>query len=183
MELSLRWARRCRDEFERLREPERAVRHRAGRHVRDACARSRSPRWSSSTCPATRSAASASASRRTTMRRIVAHTPHRLPAHKPRYLMGVGTPEDLVEGVAARRRHVRLRDADAQRAQRPPVHALRRPAACATRATRTTSGRSTRPAAATPARGFSPRLPAPPRPLRRDARRRCWPASTTCTTT
>ena len=33
------------------------------------------------------------------MRRIMAHTPHRLPAHKPRYLMGVGTPEDLVEGV------------------------------------------------------------------------------------
>jgi queuine tRNA-ribosyltransferase len=33
------------------------------------------------------------------MQRIVAHTPHRLPAHKPRYLMGVGTPEDLVEGV------------------------------------------------------------------------------------
>ena len=35
------------------------------------------------------------------MRRIMAHTPHRLPAHKPRYLMGVGTPEDLVEGVAS----------------------------------------------------------------------------------
>jgi queuine tRNA-ribosyltransferase len=34
------------------------------------------------------------------MRRIVAHTPQRLPAHKPRYLMGVGTPEDLVDGVA-----------------------------------------------------------------------------------
>ena len=31
---------------------------------------------------------------------IMAHTPHRLPAHKPRYLMGVGTPEDLVQGVA-----------------------------------------------------------------------------------
>jgi queuine tRNA-ribosyltransferase len=30
----------------------------------------------------------------------MAHTPHRLPAGKPRYLMGVGTPEDLVEGVA-----------------------------------------------------------------------------------
>ncbi len=30
-----------------------------------------------------------------------ANTPHRLPAHKPRYLMGVGTPEDLVEGVAS----------------------------------------------------------------------------------
>jgi queuine tRNA-ribosyltransferase len=33
------------------------------------------------------------------MLEIMAHTPHRLPAHKPRYLMGVGTPEDLVEGV------------------------------------------------------------------------------------
>ena len=35
------------------------------------------------------------------MLRIMAHTPHRLPWHKPRYLMGVGTPEDLVEGVAS----------------------------------------------------------------------------------
>ena len=34
------------------------------------------------------------------MLRIMAHTPQRLPAHKPRYLMGVGTPEDLVAGVA-----------------------------------------------------------------------------------
>jgi len=34
------------------------------------------------------------------MLRIMAHTPHQLPAHKPRYLMGVGTPEDLVAGVA-----------------------------------------------------------------------------------
>jgi len=35
------------------------------------------------------------------MQRIVAHTPQRLPANKPRYLMGVGTPEDLIDGVAA----------------------------------------------------------------------------------
>jgi queuine tRNA-ribosyltransferase len=35
------------------------------------------------------------------MQRIMAHTPHRLPTNKPRYLMGVGTPEDLVQGVAA----------------------------------------------------------------------------------
>ncbi|MFN8067190.1 MAG: tRNA guanosine(34) transglycosylase Tgt [Vicinamibacterales bacterium] len=34
------------------------------------------------------------------MLRIMAHTPPRLPAAKPRYLMGVGTPEDIVEGVA-----------------------------------------------------------------------------------
>ena len=34
------------------------------------------------------------------MRRIVAHCAPRLPAAAPRYLMGVGTPEDLVEAVA-----------------------------------------------------------------------------------
>jgi queuine tRNA-ribosyltransferase len=34
------------------------------------------------------------------MARILAHTAPRLPAHKPRYLMGVGTPEDLVHGVS-----------------------------------------------------------------------------------
>ena len=35
------------------------------------------------------------------MARILAHTAPRLPTHKPRYLMGVGTPEDLVNGVQA----------------------------------------------------------------------------------
>ena len=35
------------------------------------------------------------------MARILAHTTPRLPAEKPRYLMGVGTPEDIVAGVAA----------------------------------------------------------------------------------
>jgi queuine tRNA-ribosyltransferase len=33
------------------------------------------------------------------MARIVAHTAPRLPADKPRYLMGVGTPEDIVDAV------------------------------------------------------------------------------------
>ena len=35
------------------------------------------------------------------MLRILAHTTPRLPTDRPRYLMGVGTPEDLVAGVAA----------------------------------------------------------------------------------
>ena len=35
------------------------------------------------------------------MQRILAHTAPRLPAAKPRYLMGVGTPEDLIRGVLA----------------------------------------------------------------------------------
>lgn len=34
------------------------------------------------------------------MQRILAHTAPKLPADKPRYLMGVGTPEDLVEAVS-----------------------------------------------------------------------------------
>jgi queuine tRNA-ribosyltransferase len=35
------------------------------------------------------------------MLRILAHTTPRLPAERPRYLMGVGTPEDLLDGIAA----------------------------------------------------------------------------------
>jgi len=35
------------------------------------------------------------------MRRIMRHTAERLPAEYPRYLMGVGTPEDIAESVAA----------------------------------------------------------------------------------
>jgi queuine tRNA-ribosyltransferase len=34
------------------------------------------------------------------MQRMVAHTGPRLPAQAPRYLMGVGTPEDIVDAVA-----------------------------------------------------------------------------------
>jgi queuine tRNA-ribosyltransferase len=34
------------------------------------------------------------------MLRVLAHTAPQLPHDKPRYLMGVGTPEDLVDGVA-----------------------------------------------------------------------------------
>ncbi|MGB8543710.1 MAG: tRNA guanosine(34) transglycosylase Tgt, partial [Azonexus sp.] len=35
------------------------------------------------------------------MARILAHVAPKMPAHKPRYLMGVGTPEDLVHAVKA----------------------------------------------------------------------------------
>ena len=35
------------------------------------------------------------------MPRVLRHIAQRLPSTKPRYLMGVGTPEDLVDGVAA----------------------------------------------------------------------------------
>jgi queuine tRNA-ribosyltransferase len=35
------------------------------------------------------------------MLRILAHTAPKLPAQRPRYLMGVGTPEDLLDGISA----------------------------------------------------------------------------------
>jgi len=35
------------------------------------------------------------------MLRVLAHTAPKLPAGKPRYLMGVGTPEDLIEAIGA----------------------------------------------------------------------------------
>ncbi len=49
----------------------------------------------------TRSAACRSASPKDEMLRVLAHTAPRLPEDKPRYLMGVGTPEDIVAGVCA----------------------------------------------------------------------------------
>ena len=151
MELSLRWARRSRDEFDRARQSERAVRHRAGRHVRRPARRvaRRARRRSAST--ATRSAACRSASRRTRCCAVLEHT----------RAAAAGRPAALPDGRGHARgprrrrrgghRHVRLRAADAQRAQRLAVHALRRRQDPQRRAPRPTRGRSTRPAAATPA--------------------------------
>ena len=47
--------------------------------------------------------------------------PH-MPATAPRYLMGVGTPADILQRRAAWGRHVRLRAADAKRQERLCVH-------------------------------------------------------------
>jgi queuine tRNA-ribosyltransferase len=99
MELSLRWARRCLTSSSGC-EPERAVRHRAGRHVR-APARGVAARLVELDLPGYAIGGVSVGEPKEDMQRIMAHTPHRLPANKPRYLMGVGTPEDLVEGVAA----------------------------------------------------------------------------------
>ena len=65
MELSLRWARRSRDEFAAPGEPERAVRHRAGRHVREPARGVARSAGRARPARLRRSAASASASRRT----------------------------------------------------------------------------------------------------------------------
>ncbi len=100
MELSLRWARRCRDEFGRLGNRNALfgiVQGGMYEPLRDASLAS----LVELDLPGYAVGGVSVGEPKEEMRRIVAHTPHRLPAHKPRYLMGVGTPEDLVEGVAA----------------------------------------------------------------------------------
>ena len=100
MQLSLRWARRCIDEFARL-ENRNALfgivqggMYEALREESVAC-------LAEMDLPGYAIGGVSVGEPKDEMRRVVAHTPQRLPAHKPRYLMGVGTPEDLVEGVAS----------------------------------------------------------------------------------
>jgi len=100
MELSLRWARRCLDEFRRLENPNALfgiVQGGMFESLREESLAS----LVELDLPGYAIGGVSVGEPKEAMQRIVAHTPHRLPAAKPRYLMGVGTPEDLVEGVAA----------------------------------------------------------------------------------
>jgi queuine tRNA-ribosyltransferase len=100
MELSLRWARRCLDEFKRLANPNALfgiVQGGMFENLREASLAS----LVELDLPGYAIGGVSVGEPKEAMQRIVAHTPHRLPQAKPRYLMGVGTPEDLVEGVAA----------------------------------------------------------------------------------
>jgi queuine tRNA-ribosyltransferase len=100
MELSLRWARRCHAEFERLENPNALfgiVQGGMFEGLREESLAS----LVELDLPGYAIGGVSVGEPKEQMRRIVAHTPHRLPESKPRYLMGVGTPEDLVEGVAA----------------------------------------------------------------------------------
>jgi queuine tRNA-ribosyltransferase len=100
MELSLRWAQRCRAEFERLENANALfgiVQGGMFESLREASLEA----LAAMDLPGYAIGGVSVGEPKDEMRRIVAHTPHRLPAHKPRYLMGVGTPEDIVEGVAS----------------------------------------------------------------------------------
>lgn len=99
MELSLRWAQRCRTEFARLENPNALfgiVQGGMYEHLREASLNA----LVELDLPGYAIGGVSVGEPKDDMRRIVAHTPHRLPAGKPRYLMGVGTPEDLVDAVA-----------------------------------------------------------------------------------
>ena len=99
MELSLRWAQRCQAEFARLGNPNALfgiVQGGMFEHLRQESLE----QLVAMDFPGYAIGGVSVGEPKDEMLRIMAHTPHRLPAHKPRYLMGVGTPEDLVEGVA-----------------------------------------------------------------------------------
>jgi queuine tRNA-ribosyltransferase len=99
MELSLRWAVRCKTEFEKLQNPNALfgiVQGGMFHHLRDASREA----LMAMDFPGYAVGGVSVGEPKEQMRAIVEHTPHQLPAHKPRYLMGVGTPEDLVHGVA-----------------------------------------------------------------------------------
>jgi queuine tRNA-ribosyltransferase len=99
MELSLRWARRCITEFERLRNPNALFGIVQG-GMFETLREESLARLAEMDLPGYAIGGVSVGEPKDDMRRIVAHTPQRLPPGKPRYLMGVGTPEDLVEGVA-----------------------------------------------------------------------------------
>ncbi len=99
MELSRRWAQRCKTEFARLENPNALfgiVQGGMFEHLRQESLEA----LVEMDFPGYAVGGVSVGEPKDEMLRIMAHTPHRLPANKPRYLMGVGTPEDLVAGVA-----------------------------------------------------------------------------------
>ena len=168
MELSLRWARRSRDEFERLGNPNalfgivqggmfEALRAESAQALaRDGLSRLRHRRRQR------RRAEGGDATHHGAHAGAAAGAQAALPDGRG-HAGGSGRRRGL------RHRHVRLRHADAQRAQRPPVHPLRRPAH-PQRAPQVRRAADRRDLQLHRLPRLLARLSAPPRPLRRDAR-------------
>jgi queuine tRNA-ribosyltransferase len=100
MELSLRWAARSRAEFERLENPNALfgiVQGGMFEELRDISVAG----LEEIGFPGYAIGGLSVGEPKEDMLRVLDHTAPRLPENKPRYLMGVGTPEDLVDGVAA----------------------------------------------------------------------------------
>jgi queuine tRNA-ribosyltransferase len=100
MEMSRRWALRSKAEFERLQNPnalfgivQGGMFERLRQESLDALVEMDFPGYAIGGVSV--------GEPKDEMLRIMAHTPHRLPTNKPRYLMGVGTPEDLIDGMEA----------------------------------------------------------------------------------
>ncbi|MEO8279865.1 MAG: tRNA guanosine(34) transglycosylase Tgt, partial [Ideonella sp.] len=98
MELSLRWARRCKDEFERGANPNALfgiVQGGMFESLRDESLAG----LEELDLPGHAIGGLSVGEPKPEMQRVLRHIGPRLPSGKPRYLMGVGTPEDLVDGV------------------------------------------------------------------------------------
>ena len=98
MEMSLRWAERSKRAHEG--KCKRPVRHCSGRHVRGPARPSLAGLTDIGFDGYAIGGLSVGEPKRD-MQRILSHTAPQLPVAKPRYLMGVGTPEDIVAAVAA----------------------------------------------------------------------------------
>lgn len=99
MRMSLRWARRSRDEFLRLQNPNALfgiVQGGMYEHLRDESLAGLTDIGFEGYAIGGLSVGEP----KEDMMRILAHVTPRLPQNAPRYLMGVGTPEDIVEGVS-----------------------------------------------------------------------------------
>ena len=100
MELSMRWAARSKAEFDKLQNPNALfgiVQGGMYEHLRDESLEALSTNGFHGIAIGGLSVGEP----KEDMLCILNHTAPRLPQDKPRYLMGVGTPEDLVDGVAA----------------------------------------------------------------------------------
>ena len=98
MELSLRWAKRCQTEFERLNNPNALfgiVQGGMFEYLRDESLAG----LEALNFPGIAVGGLSVGEPKEDMMRILKHIGPRLPQHKPHYLMGVGTPEDLIAGV------------------------------------------------------------------------------------
>jgi len=98
MELSLRWAKRCMSEFGKLKNPNALFGIVQG-GMYENLRQSSLEQLIELNLPGYAIGGVSVGEPKEEMLRIMAHTPHQLPSDKPRYLMGVGTPEDLVRGV------------------------------------------------------------------------------------
>jgi queuine tRNA-ribosyltransferase len=100
MELSSRWAKRCKIEFERLQNPNALFGIVQGGMYEDLREQSLTALRDIGFDGYAIGGLSVGEPK-ADMMRVLEHITPELPANKPRYLMGVGTPEDLVAGVRA----------------------------------------------------------------------------------
>jgi queuine tRNA-ribosyltransferase len=98
MELSLRWAQRCQAEFARLQNPNALFGIVQG-GMHEALRDESLAGLEALNFPGVAIGGLSVGEPKEDMLRVLQHIGPQLPAHKPHYLMGVGTPEDLIVGV------------------------------------------------------------------------------------